>query len=167
MAKSKVKKDTARKLAIEAARLCEAGNCEEILVLDLRGVSPVTDYFVIATGTSDRQMRSVADDIMAHGREVGQKVYRTAGMEAGDWIVLDFVDVVVHLFDNEHRRYYDLELIWGESPRVRWRKRAAAKKVPPEGLSVLAQKTCAMAAVSMVLSPRMELSVGSQMCRSV
>ncbi|MFB3893193.1 MAG: ribosome silencing factor [Phycisphaerae bacterium] len=122
------RKNAGRRLAIDAARLCEAGNCEEILVLDLRGVSPVTDYFVIATGTSDRQMRSVADDIIAHGRDIGQKVYHVAGIQRGDWIVLDFVDVVVHLFDLEHRRYYDLELIWGGSPRVRWRKRRTAKE---------------------------------------
>lgn len=126
MAKRTTKTDAARKFAIAAARLAQDGNCEEIIVLDLRGVSPITDYFVIATGTSDRQMRSVADDIIEHGRTTGDKLYRQAGEESADWIVLDFVNVVVHLFDMEHRRYYDLELIWGEAPRVRWQRRKAA-----------------------------------------
>jgi ribosome-associated protein len=110
----------ARKLAVEAARLASDSHASDVLVLDLRGISPVTDYFVIATGTSGRQLRSVAEGIRTHGKRTGQKVWQAAGMDAGQWIVLDFVDVVVHLFDAEHRRYYDLELIWGEAPRVDW-----------------------------------------------
>ena len=113
---------TARELAVEAARLAADSNASDIVVLDLSEVSPVTDYFVIGTGTSDRQMRSIADDIARYGKEHGQKVWQTAGLESGAWILLDFVDVVVHLFDQEHRQYYDLELIWGEAPRVEWRR---------------------------------------------
>ncbi len=123
MAKRTTKKDTAKQLAVDAARLAEQTNCENIVVLDLRGVSPVTNYFVIATGTSDRQMRSTADDIMAHGESIGQKVWHHAGLESADWIVLDFVDVVVHLFDAARRQYYDLELMWGDAPRVKWQRR--------------------------------------------
>ena len=111
-----------RRLALDAARLAHETNCEDVLVLDLRGVSPITDYFVIATGTSDRQMRSVADDLVQHGKRVEQRVWKVAGLEGGDWIVLDFVDVVVHLFNSELRGYYDLELIWGEAPRVQWQR---------------------------------------------
>jgi len=99
-------------------------------VLDLRGVSPVTDYFVICTGTSDRQMRTVADDIAEHGRSIGQKVWQVAGAESAEWIVMDFVDVVVHIFDESHRRYYDLELIWGEAPKVRWQRRGSRASPP-------------------------------------
>ena len=123
MAKRTTKTDAAKKLAIEAARIAEDGNAEDLLVLDLRQISPVTDYFVIATGTSDRQIRSLADDISRYGKSIGQKVWHVAGMETGDWVVLDFVDVVVHLFEQRLRDYYDLELIWGEAPRVRWRRR--------------------------------------------
>ncbi len=126
MARSARTKDLPRSFAVAAAGLAHDDNCREIVVLDLRGISPVTDYFVIATGSSDRQMRSVAEDVKRHGATVGQKVWHVAGREAADWIVMDFVDVVVHLFDEEHRRYYDLELIWGEAPSVNWR--AAARK---------------------------------------
>lgn len=112
----------ARRLAVDAARLAAESHSTDVLVLDLRDVSPVTDYFVIATGTSGRQLRSVAEEIAAHGKKVGQRVWHTAGEDGGQWIVLDFVDVVVHLFDAEHRGFYDLELIWGEAPRVDWDK---------------------------------------------
>ena len=110
----------ARRLAVQAARIAADNNCEEVLVLDLRGISPVTDYFVIATGTSGRQMASVGDDICEHGKSIGQKVWKVAGMDSDGWILLDFVDVVVHIFDEAHRKFYDLELIWGSAPRVKW-----------------------------------------------
>jgi len=121
-------RDGARKLAVAAARLAHEGNCDDIVVMDLREVSPVTDYFVICTGTSDRQMRSVADDICEYGRSLDQRVWHVAGAESAEWIVLDFVDVVVHLFDQRHRTYYDLELIWGAAPKVRWQRKSAADK---------------------------------------
>jgi len=110
----------AEKLAIEAARIARDDNCEDIVVLDLRGISPVTDFFVIGTGTSDRQIRATCDSIARHGKNTGQKVWKIAGEDKGDWIVMDFVDIVVHLFDSEHRDYYDLEMIWGEVPRIAW-----------------------------------------------
>ncbi|MGA2266309.1 MAG: ribosome silencing factor [Phycisphaerae bacterium] len=130
MAKRTSRQDPARMLAIEAARIAEDDKTEDIVVLDLRSVSPVTSYFVIGTGSSDRQMRTVADDVAEYGRKVGQPVWHVAGQQSGEWIVMDFVDVVVHLFDPSHRRYYDLELIWGESPRVRWRRPRRRKAKP-------------------------------------
>jgi ribosome-associated protein len=108
------------KLAVQAARLCRENHCEEILVLDLREVSPVTDYFIIATGTSGRQLRSVSQDLQQLGKELDMRVWQVAGEDSAQWVLLDFVDVVVHLFDQEHRHYYDLELIWGDAPRLDW-----------------------------------------------
>ena len=110
-------------LAIAAARLAHDSNCEDILVLDLRGRSPITDYYVIATGTSDRQLRSVADDIALHGKkDHDSKVWHIAGYDSAEWVLLDFVDIVVHLFDEEHRKYYELELLWGDAPSVPWER---------------------------------------------
>ena len=131
MAKRISKNDPARALAIEAARIAEKNNAEEIVVLNLWDISPVADYFVICTGSSDRQMRTVADEIARYGQSVGQKVWHVAGERSGQWIVMDFVDVVVHIFGQAHRRYYDLELIWGEAPKVRWRKPRKRKKPKP------------------------------------
>ena len=113
--------ENTRKLAVGIAQLAHNRNAEDIIVLDLRGLSPITDYFVIGTGTSNRQMRSLADEIEDFGTEIAQKLWKAAGRDAGDWIVMDFVDVVVHLFNQSMRRYYDLELIWGEAPKVPWR----------------------------------------------
>ncbi len=123
MAKTSTTRNPARKLAVDAARLAHDDNCQDIIVLDLHDVSPVTDYFVICTGTSARQMKSVAEHIIKMGEGQGSKPYTVAGMSSPDWIVVDFVDVVVHIFDETHRKYYDLELIWGESPRVNWARR--------------------------------------------
>ena len=124
MAKRSADRTAARKLAVEAARIAHDNNAEDVVILDLRGVSPVTDYFVICTGTSRPQMRAVADKIVEHGRSAGQEVWHGAGLEGGQWAVLDFVDVVVHIFSPSHRRYYDLELIWGAAPKVRWKRPA-------------------------------------------
>ena len=108
----------AKAFAQAAAKLANGRHCTDIAVLDLQGASPATDYFVIATGTSDRQMRTVADEISDVGRERGFKRFGRAGYDQGRWILLDFVDVVVHLFDDEYRDYYDLELLWGDAERI-------------------------------------------------
>jgi ribosome-associated protein len=97
--------------------------CEDVLVLDLRGLSTVCDLFVIATGTSDRQLRSVSEHIDDLGRARGERPFTRSGLDTATWIVLDYVDVVVHLFDAEHRRYYELETLWGDAPRIDWGKR--------------------------------------------
>ena len=125
MPRKTAQKSAARQLAIEAARIAEDNNAHDIVVLDLRGVSPVTDYFVICTGTSRPQMRAVADRVSDYGRSVGQNPWHTAGTDGAAWAILDFVDVVVHVFGESHRKYYDLELIWGAAPHVRWKRRAA------------------------------------------
>jgi len=108
----------AKALALTAARLAAERHCTDIVVLDLRDISPATDYFMIATGTSDRQMRSVADEICQAAREQGQQRFGRAGYDQARWILLDFVDVVIHLFDAEYRDYYDLELLWGDAKRL-------------------------------------------------
>jgi ribosome-associated protein len=111
--------------AKEAARIAEEMHAEDVVVLDLRGISSVADFFVIGTGTSDRQMRAVADAIEEYGRGVGQKPYGVSGYDSPSWLLLDYVDVVVHLFEPAKRHYYDLELLWGDAPRIEWREPAA------------------------------------------
>ncbi len=110
--------DPAKAFALAAAKVAVSRHCSDIVVLDLRGKSPATDYFVIATGTSDRQMRTVADEICEAAREQGLKRFGRAGYEQARWILLDFVDVVIHIFDSEYRDYYDLELLWGDAERL-------------------------------------------------
>jgi len=113
-------------LAIEMARVAHEHKADEICVLDLRGLSPVTDCFVLCCGTSDRQRRTVCDMVKEYGRRVGEPVYHVSGYETANWILLDYVDVVVHVFAPDYRRYYDLELLWGDAPRVEWTCSATA-----------------------------------------
>jgi ribosome-associated protein len=108
----------AKAFALAAAKLAAERHCSDIVVLDLRDISPATDYFMIATGTSDRQMRTVADEICDVARKQDQKRFGRAGYEQARWILLDFVDVVIHIFDAEYRDYYDLELLWGDAERL-------------------------------------------------
>jgi len=111
-----------RAFALAAARVAAERHCSDIVVLDLKGKSPATDYFVIATGTSDRQMRTVADEISEAARNQKLQRFGRAGYEQGRWILLDFIDVVIHIFDSEYRDYYDLELLWGDAERLKWER---------------------------------------------
>lgn len=114
--------EAALRFAIDSARLMREDHCEDVVVLDLVGVSPICDYFVIGTGTSDRQMRAVADHIEEMGRKQGEKPYVVDGYAEGVWIIVDYVDTVIHLFDEERRLYYDLDSLWGDRPRIEWMK---------------------------------------------
>lgn len=109
----------AKKLALEAAKLAAERHSENIVVLDLKGISPVADYFLIATGTSDQQMRSTCNEISELAESFGFELFGRAGYEHGRWILLDFVDVVVHFFDEEYREYYDLEMLWGDAKKLK------------------------------------------------
>ena len=108
----------ARAFALAAAELAAGRHCSDIVVLDLKGKSPATDYFVIATGTSERQMRAVADEICETAKKQGMVRFGRAGYEQARWVLLDFIDVVIHLFDKPYRDYYDLELLWGDAERL-------------------------------------------------
>jgi ribosome-associated protein len=119
----------AEQLAVDAARCAAERNCEDVVVLDLRELSPLTDFFVICTGTSDRQMRAVADDVDELAEGLGHKKFGQSGRDIGQWILLDYVDVVVHFFDAERRNYYDLEMLWGDAQRIDW---ALADPTPSE-----------------------------------
>ena len=110
--------DAAKAFALAAAKVAAERHCSEIVVLDLSGKSPATDFFVIATGTSDRQMRTVADEINEAAKKVHFQRFGRAGYEQARWILLDYVDVVIHIFDSEYRDYYDLELLWGDAERL-------------------------------------------------
>ena len=114
------KLEAARLFAIEAARLLAETRCNNVAVLDVSHVSPVTDFMVIATGTSPRQMKTAADDLeeMAEPRDF--RPLSRAGDNGSNWTCVDFVDVVVHVFSAEARLYYDLDALWGDARPVPW-----------------------------------------------
>jgi ribosome-associated protein len=111
--------DAARRLALTAARVADETRAGDVRVLDLRGLTEMFDYFVVATGASSRQLHAIADEIEKvvktelHDRKRGSE-----GYEEGRWIVLDYGDVMVHLFDAEAREYWDLEQLWSGAKAV-------------------------------------------------
>ena len=111
--------DRSRLLAITAARVAAEARGTDVKILDLREITPVFDYFVIATGTSRRQIHAMADEIENVVKaELHDKRRGAEGYEEGRWIVLDYGDVVVHLFDTESREYWDLEHLWSDARSV-------------------------------------------------
>ena len=117
---------TAYQFAIQLARIAHENKAEDVVALDLRGISPVTDFTVIGTGTSDRQMRTVADQAVEYGTKLGERPYGFTGYQSATWILIDFVDVVLHVFGRPYRAYYDLELLWGDAPRLEWTRSESA-----------------------------------------
>jgi ribosome-associated protein len=89
---------------------------EDIVALDLRKVAEFTDYFMICTGTSDVQVRALADAVIEGMKEAGQRPLHVEGYDSRKWVLIDFVDVVVHVFQPEEREFYALERLWGDAP---------------------------------------------------
>jgi ribosome-associated protein len=112
--------DDAQPFAVAAARVAADLKTDDVQVLDLRGLSSLADYFVVGTGTSDRQMHAVLDRIEEQARRMGRKPFKVSDSRSANWILADYVDVVIHLFDRQHRDYYDLDGLWGDAPRVTW-----------------------------------------------
>jgi ribosome-associated protein len=94
----------------------------DIVVLDMRGITPLYDFFVIATGASRRQIHTIAEEIDARLRDEGDLRIGIEGYEASKWVVQDYGDVMVHVFDAPTREYYSLEELWGDAPRVDWER---------------------------------------------
>ena len=116
--KTKKKRSEDKSLALDAARIARERNCTDITVIDLRGISPATNYYVIATGTSARQARTVVDEISVEAKKQGHQRFGIAGYDKGEWILLDFVSVVVHIFSPDQREYYNLEMLWGDAEQL-------------------------------------------------
>lgn len=89
----------------------------DVLAMDLRGISSATDYFVVASGTSDIQVRAIAEHILEELKKEGRRPTHTEGMEGGRWVLLDYFDLVVHVFHTQARDFYQLENLWGDAPR--------------------------------------------------
>jgi len=89
----------------------------DLTVLDLRGISSFTDFFVIATGANRRQVQAIADEISDQLKRNGSPAARVEGYQNAEWVLIDYGDFVVHVFDDKARRFYDLERLWRESRR--------------------------------------------------
>ncbi|RME92861.1 MAG: ribosome silencing factor [Verrucomicrobia bacterium] len=109
----------ARTLAQLCRQLAENKKAEDVLVLDLRGISTITDYFVIASGGTEPHLRAIVEELVDKVRETaGLKPAGTDGSWNARWIVLDYLDVIVHVMHPETRKRYALEQLWGDAPRL-------------------------------------------------
>ena len=105
-------------LAAEAAEAMLDKKALDVTVMDMREVSGVADVFVIATGESDLQIKAIADAVTERIRErLQERPWHVEGYEGRQWVLLDYVDLVVHVFSTDKRQFYDLERLWGDAPR--------------------------------------------------
>ncbi len=118
-----------RGVARLAARAAAAKQATDVVILDVRDLIVITDYFVIASGQTERQVRTIVEEVERQLRRCGARPVRREGEQEGRWVLLDYVDVVVHVFGQEEREYYDLERLWRDAPRVGWEEAGAARSV--------------------------------------
>ena len=107
--------------ALLCARVADENKAKDVVVLDLRKLTPLYDYFVIVTGASRRQLHTLADETEAALKAVGDKRMSLQGYQGSRWIVQDFGDIMIHVFDQETREYYALDDLWADAPKVEWK----------------------------------------------
>jgi len=113
-------------LAEEIARCAAEKKAQEIVEVDLRGMAAFTDRFVICSGNTERQTKAIHDGILEGLRARGLRPRRVEGLGQARWILMDYLDVVVHIFTPETRDFYRLEALWGEAPKRRFSEPAGA-----------------------------------------
>jgi len=111
--------------AIACARVCEELRGKDTIVLDLSGITPLFDYFVVTTASNRRQMHAVADEVKRMMKERGEKRFGIEGYDNSSWIVEDYGDIILHVFTDESRELYDLENLWADAVRVEWQEDVA------------------------------------------
>jgi ribosome-associated protein len=116
---------SSRRLAAAAARAASSKQAERITVIDVRELITITDYFVICSGSSGRQVDTIADEVVKDLKDKGVRPVRREGESGAGWQLIDFVDLVVHVFDEEARDFYRLETLWADAPVVDWEREPA------------------------------------------
>jgi ribosome-associated protein len=108
----------AEQLLQQAVQTLDKHKGEELLALKVSALTPIADYFLLATGTSATNVRSLADYVEEELKKQGKSPLRNEGYRAGDWVTLDYGDVMVHIFRRETREFYDLERLWTDAERI-------------------------------------------------
>jgi ribosome-associated protein len=127
---------TPKTLAKKIAALALTKKASRVVIMDLRKLTDITDFFVVCSGDSDVQVKAIADAIIDGTENAGIDVWHKEGLSQRQWILLDYVDVVVHVFHKEARKYYALEKLWGDAkfeeiqdkPKVKKAKQVSKKK---------------------------------------
>lgn len=118
---------TPRHKALAIAKAASDKKALEPLILDMRKMPSVCDYFVIASGRSTTQARAISDNIIEKLGKEGERLLHSEGEREALWILLDYGDVIVHVFTNEMRRFYELERLWGDVPQEKFKARPVKK----------------------------------------
>lgn len=106
---------TAKTLAKKIANLTLSKKASDVLIMDLRKITDITDFFVLCSADSDVQVKAIADAVIDGIEKFGIRAWRTEGLVQKQWVILDYIDVVVHIFQKETRKYYNLEKLWGDA----------------------------------------------------
>lgn len=110
--------DTSKKMVLAAIDAMQDKKAENIQIIDISSVSPLADYFVIANGTNRNQVQAIADNVEELLGRLGYERRPVEGYDSANWILLDYKDIIIHIFDKESRSYYDLERIWRDGKVV-------------------------------------------------
>lgn len=108
---------TERELLTIAVKAADDKRAEDIVALNMEGISLIADYFLICHGNSEKQVQAIARELKNTAEEAGAQVKRLEGFDEGKWILVDLGDVVAHVFHRDERMYYNLERLWGDAPR--------------------------------------------------
>ncbi len=109
-----------KEMAIAAARAAADKKAHDVLVMDMREVTPITDYFIICSGSNDKQVARIQQAVEERLRDLGDKPSMREGEKYRRWVLLDYIDLVVHIFIQEDRDFYELERLWKDAPLVSW-----------------------------------------------
>ncbi|MEK7732978.1 MAG: ribosome silencing factor [Planctomycetota bacterium] len=107
-------------IAILCAKIADNKKAEDIKIFAVASTTSIADFFVICSGLNGRQLQSIADDIKQALHERGIHGIGIEGYTDATWILMDYGDVIVHLFDKEKRSFYDLDILWGDAPKIHW-----------------------------------------------
>ena len=111
---------TAAEHAFLSARVAADNKARDVVVLDMRSITPLYDFFVLATGVSRRQIHTISEEVDAALHREGDRRLSIEGYQASKWVVQDYGDLVLHVFDQDTREYYALEDLWADAPRIDW-----------------------------------------------
>jgi ribosome-associated protein len=111
---------TTRQLAVTCAKLCEDKKAANIIILDVRDLTYIADYFIVCSTNNERQARAITDELRVAMRELGLRELGVEGVNDARWILQDFGDLVIHIFHESQREFYDIEGLWADAKQVKW-----------------------------------------------
>lgn len=109
---------SSKEAAFLAVKALDNKKARDLIMLEVKPVTTLTEYMILATGTSDTHIRALCDEVEKRMEEAGERVWHREGYRGDTWIVMDFCGVMVHVFTQEQRKFYDLERLWGDAPMV-------------------------------------------------